>query len=139
MKKVLYIEDNVSDVALFEEALKDNQIDLHLTVLTDAEEFMEFLSDVTDMEDENIPDLIISDVSLPKINGSELIKRVSEHKILQHTPIVAYSTSSYQKDIEVCKANGAVEYYQKPMNYYDTLELVGEICQKWLGITAKVN
>ena len=130
MKKILYIEDNISDIALFEEAIKDNGTEVELQVITDAEEFLDLVKATHSSFD--LPDLIISDVSLPKINGADLILSVTENKHYSSVPVVAYSTSNYQKDIDACIANGAKKYYQKPMNYYDTQKLIKDICDSWL-------
>ncbi|MEJ6796807.1 MAG: response regulator [Flavobacteriales bacterium] len=130
MKRILYIEDNTSDVALFEEAIKDNGIEVELQVITDAEEFLDLINAAD--ASVKLPDLIISDVSLPKINGAELILHVTQNEYYTSVPVVAYSTSSYQKDIDACMANGAKQYYQKPMNYYDTQKLIKDIYDKWL-------
>ncbi len=132
MKKILYIEDNISDIALFEEAIKDNEIEVDLEIITDAEDFLTFLNSINSDNLSKLPDLVISDVSLPKINGAELIANISANSFFNDIPVVAYSTSSYQKDIDACLANGAKNYYQKPMNYFDTQKLIKEICDKWL-------
>jgi len=131
MKQVLYIEDNLADVTLFEEAIKDNQSKIELTIIGDAEDFLSFLNTHSGNSDD-MPDLIISDVSLPKISGTELIKKIKTNSSFKDVPVVAYSTSSYQKDIDSCLANGASAYYQKPMNYYDTQKVLKEIFDTWL-------
>ncbi len=132
VKKVLYIEDSLADITLFEEAVKDNNSEIILEIVSDAESLIDYVNNSQDLLPSDLPDLIISDVSLPKISGVELIKVIKENETLKHLPIIAYSTSSYQKDIDSCKENGASDYYQKPMNYYDSQEVIKEIFDKWL-------
>ena len=69
----------------------------------------------------NLPDIIISDISMPVMSGLELTEKIKSHPSVEHIPILLLSAQVMKRDIVQGFASGADDYLIKP---FDTSELV---------------
>lgn len=69
----------------------------------------------------NLPDIIISDITMPVMSGLELTKKIKQHPEIKHIPILLLSAQTMKRDIVQGFASGADDYLIKP---FDTSELV---------------
>tara|TARA_R110000737_G_scaffold22022_2_gene40630 strand:- start:7851 stop:11819 length:3969 start_codon:yes stop_codon:yes gene_type:complete len=69
----------------------------------------------------NLPDIIISDITMPVMSGLELTKKIKNHPETKHIPILLLSAQTMKRDIVKGFASGADDYLIKP---FDTSELV---------------
>ncbi|MEM6892049.1 MAG: ATP-binding protein [Bacteroidota bacterium] len=72
-----------------------------------------------------LPDVIISDVMMPKMNGIELCQKLKTHPSTSHIPIVLLTAKSEQKDELIGLGTGADAYVTKPFTL-EKLELIIE-------------
>jgi len=68
------------------------------------------------IETEGVPDLVLTDVSMPLMNGLELIKRLRQNHRTARTPIVIVSEQRSQEDALAAYAQGADDYLAKPID-----------------------
>ncbi len=69
----------------------------------------------------NLPDIIISDITMPVMSGLELTEKIKNHPETKHIPILLLSAQTMKRDIVKGFASGADDYLIKP---FDTSELV---------------
>jgi CheY-like chemotaxis protein len=69
----------------------------------------------------SLPSLIILDLNMPKLNGTETLERLKAHPKFKHIPVIIYSTSMNVLQKEKCIELGAHSYIVKPVNYNDTI------------------
>lgn len=69
----------------------------------------------------NLPDIIISDITMPKMSGLELTQKIKGHPETKHIPVLLLSAQTMKRDIVQGFASGADDYLIKP---FDTSELV---------------
>ena len=131
---ILLVEDNEGDILLTKEALEDAKIHIELSVVKDGKEAMDFLNKVGKYAAENLPDLLLLDVNLPKKNGHEVLKYVKGNEGLKHIPIIMLTTSSSEKDINQSYNNYANCYITKPVEVNDFLKVVATIENFWISI-----
>lgn len=68
------------------------------------------------IETKGAPDLVVTDVNMPLMNGLELIKRLREDRRTARTPIVVLSAAKQEQDILAGYSHGADDYIGKPID-----------------------
>lgn len=105
MKRVLVIEDDEPLCWLLEKILTGNYEPI---IMRNGLEALSWLSDG------NLPDLIISDVKMPTLDGIELLENVHASGILRDIPVIMLSASDEPEQRKRCMALGASNYLIKP-------------------------
>jgi DNA-binding response OmpR family regulator len=113
-KKILVVDDEKSICLLLENFLSQ---DYDVLSINDGLEALEWL-------DENLPDLIISDIQMTKMDGYEFLTNVRQRGFTRHTPIIMLSGKSESKERIKCYKLGAQDYLTKPFNPEELEELV---------------
>jgi CheY-like chemotaxis protein len=123
--EVLLIEDNAGDTLLIGQILAECQLPVKLHVARDGEQALQMLADP------NLkPSLIVLDLNIPKISGNALLKRYSSRQI----PVVVFSSSWNEREIEEALALGACQYVQKPTDIQAFTDAVCGMILKWTGL-----
>lgn len=73
---------------------------------------------------ERVPEVIISDIIMPEMDGYELFRAVSKNPILNHIPFIFLSGRNLPDDIRFGKMLGVDDYLTKPFNMEDLLAVV---------------
>lgn len=127
---ILHVEDNPGDVRLTKEIFKDSAYDVNLNTCFDGEEAIEYLKNVIDKE-QDLPDLIILDLNLPKKNGLELLGDIKSNKKMAHLPVIILTSSESESDIEAVYKAHANCYLAKPVDYEKFCDTIKLIEQFW--------
>lgn len=72
----------------------------------------------------NLPDLIISDIQMPAMDGYEFLVKVRQRGFTKHTPVIMLSAKAESKERVKCYRLGAQDYLTKPFNPEELEELV---------------
>lgn len=131
---ILLIEDNEGDILLTSEALEEGKILNKLSVVRDGKEAVEFLNKKGNFKEIQIPDLVLLDVNLPKMNGHEVLKYIKQHEDLKTIPVIMLTTSSSQEDIDSSYRNYANCYITKPIEVGDFMKAVNQIEDFWVNL-----
>ena len=124
--EVLLIEDNEADVELVREGLRGNGAPFNLKVIMDGREALNFLeSKIT------LPGFIILDLNLPGIDGFELLKTLKSNAGLREIPVLIFSTSSANRDVQRAYELSANGYVRKPSDLDEFFQAVGAIMRFW--------
>jgi len=132
--QVLLVEDNVDDVELTLEALKDSKVRMDVHVVPDGIAAMKFLRRQEEYLHKPRPDLILLDLNLPLMDGREVLKAVRDDPDLTDLPVVVLTTSQSEED--VCKAYQlhANCYISKPVDFRQFSEIVKQIEGFWFQL-----
>lgn len=76
-----------------------------------------------DETDKNSIKLIILDLNMPKLNGTETLRLLKQSAAYQHIPVIIFSTSMNTTEKGICMALGAREYVVKPFSYNEYVNL----------------
>src|SRR3981081_2538117 len=68
------------------------------------------------IESKGAPDLVVTDVNMPLMNGLELVKHLREDRRTARTPIIVLSAAKQEQDILAGYAHGADDYIGKPID-----------------------
>ena len=135
-KVILLVEDNRDDEALTLRALKKNNIKNNVVVAHDGVEALDYLfgtgshagRDLTVM-----PQVILLDLKLPKVDGLEVLRRVRAHeRITRLLPIVILTSSNEERDRINGYGLGANSYVRKPVDFAQFIEAVRQLGLYWL-------
>lgn len=131
-RQVLLIEDSPGDVRLAQEAFRAASTAIQLHVASDGMEALAFLRHQGPYADVPRPDLILLDLNLPNMNGSEVLACIKEDDDLKTIPMMVLATSRSEADVMKSLQLQANCYLAKPVQL-DALEsLVGSINDFWL-------
>jgi CheY-like chemotaxis protein len=128
--RIVLIEDNPGDVYLIELALKFHHIDCQLTHFEDGEEALRGL---LDGEATPLPDLILVDLNLPRVDGKQVLSRMREHPTLGAVPIAVLTSSFSPRDYDDVVKLGARKYIHKPTRLQDYLSAIGGAVKELLA------
>ncbi len=131
---ILLVEDNEGDVFLITEALEEGKIVNKLSVTRDGKEAMDFLDKKGKYKKEELPDLILLDINLPKKNGHEVLGYIKENESLKEIPVIMLTTSSSEKDILLSYKNHANCFITKPIDVNIFLKVIYSIENFWISI-----
>lgn len=107
---IIVAEDNPDHCELLEIELKRSFPDCELLFANTGEELLQFLRATP-----QLPDLILMDIKMPRMNGLETIKSVRRVADWRRIPIIVNSTSASQLEVDACLSLGASYYLTKPL------------------------
>jgi two-component system response regulator len=134
-KMILLVEDNPDDEALTLRALKKNNIGNELAVVRDGAEALEFLfctGPYADRNPHDLPQVILLDLKLPKIDGLEVLRRIRASEITRLLPVVILTSSKEEQDRLTGYRLGANSYVQKPVDFDQFIGAVRQLGLYWL-------
>lgn len=131
---ILLVEDNVGDVRLTVEALKEGKVRNNLQVVSDGVEAMAYLRRQGKYHSAPRPGLILLDLNLPRKDGREVLAEIKEDAVLKRIPIVVLTTSEAEEDIIKSYDLHANCYITKPVDLNKFIEVVKIIDHFWLSI-----
>lgn len=132
--QVLLVEDNEDDVELTLEALRDSKIRMTVHVASDGIAAMKFLRQEDEYRDKPMPDLVLLDLNLPKMDGREVLKEIREDPDLTHLPVVILTTSESEEDIARMYQLHANCYITKPVDFMKFSDIVRKIEGFWFQL-----
>ena len=130
---ILLVEDNPRDEALTLRALRKSNIANDVVVVRDGAEALDYLFKDSEGEGLNpLPQLILLDLKLPKIDGLDVLKSVRENERTKLLPVVVFTSSSEQDDIVKSFDRGANSYVRKPVDFEQFIEATKQLGLYWL-------
>ena len=134
---ILLVEDNPGDVVLTREALKTAKVESLLHVVPDGQAAIDFLLRSNGFSEAPRPDLVLLDLNLPKVNGSEVLASMKGDTGLRSIPVIVLSTSDNPDDVAKSYYLYANCYVCKPNEMSSFREVVRKIDEFWFS-TAKL-
>jgi two-component system, chemotaxis family, response regulator Rcp1 len=129
---ILLVEDNPADVNIMLSALRDAKRSPEIHVTADGEEALAFLNRLGRHIVAPKPDLVFLDLSLPKVDGYQVLEAMKADPVLRRIPVVVVSSSS--REIDIARAYDAQisSYLIKPAGINEYFTAVRSIKELWL-------
>ena len=108
----MLIEDDMIEVMKLNRAILSLELSHKIIEANNGEEALKLLK-----EKDNIPDIILLDLNMPKINGIEFLGILKNDDTLKYVPTIILTTSSNQRDLLACYEIGIAGYVLKPLKY----------------------
>jgi len=134
---LLVVEDSEPYLYLIQRAFRDRrEIRWNIMVAKDGEQASKILFD-EERTNAPLPDLILLDWNLPKISGNEVLRCIKEHEKLRNIPVLVFSSSVAEEDIQSAYNNHANGYITKP-NAPDVLAAIVETIEQFWVLVARL-
>ena len=132
---ILLVEDNPDDQLLTLRALKQNQIMNEVVVAADGVAALDYLFGEGTYQGRNLeqmPQVILLDLKLPKLDGFEVLQRIRKDERTRCLPVVILTTSNEEQDRLRGYGMGANSYVRKPVEFGEFIHAVKQLGLYWL-------
>jgi CheY-like chemotaxis protein len=133
-KKVLIAEDDSGDVFLLERAFAAAQVPASLYFVRDGQEAIDYLEGESAFADRTmypLPDLMLLDLKMPRLNGFDVLAWLRQQPGLKRLLVTVLTSSDQPQDINRAYDLGANSYLLKPHNSNELSELVKRVQKYW--------
>jgi CheY-like chemotaxis protein len=124
--KILLIEDDMIEIMKLNRTISTLKLDHKIIEANNGEEALEILE-----QKDNLPDIILLDLNMPKINGIEFLSILKKDEVLKYIPTIILTTSNNQKDLLECYKIGVAGYVLKPLKYEDYVSKIEKLLAYW--------
>lgn len=131
---ILLIEDNEGDILLTIEAFEESKITNQITVIRDGKAAIDYFVNLGAKDD--IPQLVLLDINLPKKNGHEVLFYIKNSEKYKYIPVIVLTTSSSEKDILLSYQNHVNCFITKPIELHEFMQAIAKIEDFWINIVS---
>lgn len=131
---VLLVEDNPAEQNLARRALDISQVPCELHLLSNGEEALDYLYKRGPHASARHPALLLLDLNMPRIDGRTVLEKVKSDAQLRHIPVIVFTTSNQQQDIQHCYELGCNSYIIKPLEIKKFIHILAELSDYWLNL-----
>lgn len=132
--EILIADDDSEDRMLIIDALLENNITNKVQSVNNGEELLQYLKNqgsYSDKEKHPLPGIIFLDLNMPKMDGREALKEIKGDKNLCSIPLIIFTTSMDNRDINLSYKFGANSFISKPVTYSSMVNLMQYIGTYW--------
>jgi CheY-like chemotaxis protein len=134
---ILVVEDSDVDYETTLRAFKKSSMANPVHRCEDGEDALDYLfhrNRYSSAQKFPLPDLILLDLNLPGTDGREVLEEIKKDPKLKSIPVIVLTTSSHDKDIEVCYRSGANSYIQKPVDLQGFFAAIQRLKDFWFEV-----
>jgi response regulator RpfG family c-di-GMP phosphodiesterase len=124
--KILLIEDDMIEIMKLNRTISKLKLNHKIIEANDGDIALKLLRNK-----DNLPDIILLDLNMPKINGIEFLNALKSNDTLKYIPTIILTTSSNHKDLHECFKIGVSGYILKPLKYEVYVEKIKKILSYW--------
>ena len=124
--KILLIEDDAIEVMKFKRVLLNLGLNHSIVEANNGDEALKLLN-----KKDQLPNLILLDLNMPKIDGIEFLSNLKKNDKLRHIPAVVLTTSNNFKDLKKCYEIGISGYILKPLKYVEYITKMESLLTYW--------
>ena len=123
---ILLVEDDTIEIMKFNRTVASLNINCNIKEAKNGEEALEALK----LKDQ-LPDIILLDLNMPKVSGLEFLKIIKKDRILKYIPTIILTTSNSRTDMLECYKVGIAGYMTKPLKYEDYVSKITKALFYW--------
>lgn len=132
---VLLVEDNEAHAELVTRSFEDHKFAIRIKHVEDGEEALDYLfhrGKYSAIEHPLIPDVVLLDLRLPKVDGLEVLKQLRMSEVTKNLPVVVLSTSAAETDVAKAYKYYTNSYLVKPLDFERFSKLMKDFSAYWL-------
>ena len=123
---ILLIEDDMIEIMKFNRTVSSLNLNHNIVEANNGEDALKILE-----KKDELPDIILLDLNMPKINGIEFLGILKKDDVLKYIPTIILTTSSNQKDLLECYKIGIAGYVLKPLKYENYVSKIEKLLAYW--------
>jgi len=127
IKPIMLIEDDSVDTMTVRQAMKDLHITNSMIHSVNGEEALNYLTDPATEK----PFIILLDLNMPKMSGTEFLKVIKAEVKLKTIPVIVLTTSKEKRDVLESYELGAAGYMIKPVDYVKFVDVINTVMLYW--------
>ena len=131
MRTWLMVEDSLSGSYLVERALREAALPVQLHVVPNGDHALAFLRREKPYVTAPHPDLVLLTIYLASKNGIEVLAEIKQDPRLKRIPVVMWSVSARQHDVDISYGLGANAYVRKPVSLAEHCAIVKGMFEFW--------
>jgi two-component system, response regulator len=127
---ILLIEDNLDDELMTRHLLRKFRFGNQILAVHDGAEALDFLfsrNAYADRGPNDLPELVLLDIHLPKVNGLEVLHEIRAKHRTRLLPVVMLTSSQDEEDIFESYQSGANAFLRKPLDFSQLVEVVSKL------------
>lgn len=131
---VLHVEDDPNDVLLLQRAFKKINPQVQIRAVSDGDKAVAYLSGGEGYEEASAnpaPNLVLLDLKMPRKSGLEVLAWIRSEGDLRRVPVLIFTSSKHDQDINRAYELGANSYLVKPVGFDALMEMVRTINHYW--------
>ncbi|WET02434.1 response regulator [Flavobacterium sp. YJ01] len=122
-KIILLVDDDSDDAEFFKWAMVGTEETFAVKFVDSGDAALNLLSEL-----DSLPDLILLDAGMPKMDGWELLKLIKLDKKFGKVPVIMMATSSRIQGIDAAHSLGAAAYIVKPSDFNQLKLIMQQLC-----------
>lgn len=131
-------DDDPEDILLIKDAIKEVAPTITFKSVNDGQGLIDYLSFAiaqTGSAKNPCPELILLDLNMPKKSGFEVLNEMKNDPGMKGIPVVIFTTSNSERDIDLSYEMGANTFIPKPQTYEELLTVMSQALNYWFGIS----
>ncbi len=130
---ILIADDDLDDVQLTRDCIDENKLPIRVNDVNDGQFLLDHLNSLaSDTQESVLPHLILLDLNMPRKTGLEALQELKADARLCRIPVIVFSTSKAQKDIDKAYELGASCFVSKPNTLEEWCDKMGKLGRFWL-------
>ena len=130
--KILLVEDNPADARPIIDYFNNSEDSIVIKHLEDGAKCLNYLHQKGNYKNDSLPDIIILDMNLPKIEGMKVLEEIKEDDNLRRIPVIIFGTSNDPLEVKKAYTNFANCYVVKPLDFNRFNKIMKCIDEFWL-------
>lgn len=127
IRKIILADDDVDDRDVIQDVMELLDAGDVMMFAEEGETLLELLQE--NFTSLSTPCLIVLDLNMPKMNGTQTLSRLKSNEQFKHVPVIIYSTSINPVEKEKCLLLGAHSFITKPLSYKESIETAQKFLQ----------
>jgi two-component system response regulator len=139
---ILLVEDNPDDEELTMRAFEVSKLTNEIVVARDGMEALDYLFATgahADRDPEQLPQVVLLDLNLPKIDGLEVLRRIRADARTRRLPVVVLTSSNEERDIVKSYDLGANSFVRKPVDFFRFIDAAQQLGLYWLVLNSPAD
>ena len=124
---IIMVEDDEGHARLIERNIRRAGISNHVRHFLDGTTALDYIFNGHDGPSLNGPALILLDLNLPDMSGTDILAKIKSAPQLKRTPVVVLTTTDDKTEIQRCYDLGCNVYVTKPVNYEDFADAIRQL------------